>query len=164
MESKRLSVRWDLKYARKNNTEDGVFNSDDTSLLEVVVPQGARIDGRSAHSLRLMYRHGVTLLGVSRQGKQFIKRVQDLEIQAGDILLLLGNNEKLDDIANWLGCLPLAERGLQVTQRKKAGLAVGIFASAVITGQFRRALSAGCSRHSGDTDGADRHHAASAAV
>ncbi|MGB5487708.1 MAG: SLC13 family permease, partial [Lysobacterales bacterium] len=125
-----------LKYQRKNNTEGGVFKSADTSLLEVVVPQGARIDGRSAHSLRLMYRHGVTLLGVSRQGKRFIKRVQDLEIQAGDILLLLGNNEKLDDIANWLGCLPLAERGLQVTQRKKAGLAAGIFASAVILASF----------------------------
>ena len=121
-----------LQYARKNNTEGGVFTSDDASLLEVVVPEGARIDGRSAHSLRLMYRHGVTLLGVSRQGKRFIKRVQELEIQAGDILLLLGNNEKLDDIANWLGCLPLAERGLQVTQRKKAGLAVLIFGSAVL--------------------------------
>jgi len=125
-----------LQYARKNNTEGGVFTSDDTSLLEVVVPEGARIDGRSARSLRLMYRHGVTLLGVSRQGKRFAKRVQELEIQAGDILLLLGNNEKLDDIAHWLGCLPLAERGLQVIQRKKAALAVGIFASAVILASF----------------------------
>jgi di/tricarboxylate transporter len=120
-----------LEYARKKDTEDGVFGSGDTALLEVVVPQGARIDGRSSRSLRLMYRHGVTLLGVSRQGKRFTKRVQELQIQAGDILLLLGNNEKLDDIANWLGCLPLAERGLQVTQRKKAGLAVAIFGSAV---------------------------------
>jgi di/tricarboxylate transporter len=125
-----------LEYARKNNSEGGVFTSSDTSLLEVVVPPGARIEGRSAHSLRLMYRHGVTLLGVSRQGKRFDKRVQDLEVQAGDILLLLGHNEKLDDIAHWLGCLPLAERGLQVTQRKKAGLAVGIFASAVILASF----------------------------
>jgi len=121
-----------LKYARKSSSEGGVFTSDDTSLLEVVVPQGSRIDGRSAHSLRLMYRHGVTLLGVSRQGKRFIKRVRDLEIRAGDILLLLGNKEKLDDIATWLGCLPLAERGLQVTQRKKAGLAVAIFGGAVL--------------------------------
>jgi len=121
-----------LQYAGKNNDEQGVFATGDKSLLEVVVPQGARIDGRSAHSLRLMYRHGVTLLGVSRQGKRFTKRVQELEIQAGDILLLLGDNEQLEDIANWLGCLPLAERGLQVTQRKKAGLAVLIFASAVL--------------------------------
>ncbi|MCP4045617.1 MAG: SLC13 family permease [Gammaproteobacteria bacterium] len=120
-----------LQYAGKNNQES-VFKSNDTSLLEVVVPQGARIDGRSAHSLRLMYRHGVTLLGVSRQGRRFTKRVQKLEIKAGDILLLLGNNEQLEDIANWLGCLPLAERGLQVTQRKKAWLAVSFFASAVL--------------------------------
>ena len=121
-----------LKYTRKNNTQDGVFANDDASLLEIVVPQGARIEGRSAYSLRLMYRHGVTLLGVSRQGKRFTQRVRDLEIKAGDILLLLGESEKLEDIANWLGCLPLAERGLQVTQRQKAGLAVLIFGTAVL--------------------------------
>jgi di/tricarboxylate transporter len=121
-----------LKYARKTNTEGGVFGNDDSSLLEVVVPQGARIEGRSAHALRLMYRHGVTLLGVSRQGKRFTQRVQELEIKAGDILLLLGSNEQLEDIVQWLGCLPLAERGLQVTQRQKAGLAVLIFGVAVL--------------------------------
>jgi di/tricarboxylate transporter len=121
-----------LKYARKNSTEGGVFNKDDASLMEVVVPEGARIEGRSAQSLRLMYRHGVTLLGVSRQGKRFTQRVQELEIRAGDILLLLGNSEQLEDIGNWLGCLPLAERGLQVTQRHKAGLAVLIFGAAVL--------------------------------
>lgn len=125
-----------LAYTRKSSTEGGVFTSDEASLLEVVVPQGARIEGRSAQSLRLMYRHGVTLLGVSRQGKRFTSRVRELEIEAGDILLLLGNNEKLDDIATWLGCLPLAERGLQVTQRKKAGLAVLIFATAVLLASF----------------------------
>ena len=121
-----------LKYARKNNTEGGVFTNDAASLLEVVVPEGARIEGRSARSLRLMYRQGVTLLGVSRQGKQFSQRVQELEIKAGDILLLLGSSEQLADIANWLGCLPLAQRGLQVTQRQKAGLAVLIFGAAVL--------------------------------
>ncbi len=121
-----------LKYARKTNTEGSVFGNDDSSLLEVVVPQGARIEGRSARALRLMYRHGVTLLGVSRQGKRFTQRVQELEIKAGDILLLLGSNEQLEDIVQWLGCLPLAERGLQVTQRQKAGLAVLIFGVAVL--------------------------------
>ena len=121
-----------LQYAGKNGKENGVFTSDDSSLLEVVVPQGARIDGRTAQSLRLMYRHGVTLLGVSRQGKRFTKRVQELEIQAGDILLLIGNKDKLDDITNWLGCLPLKERGLELKQRNKAGMAVLFFGGAVL--------------------------------
>ena len=120
-----------LEYARKKNTEGGVFSSKETALVEVVVSHNSRIEGRSAQSLRLMYRHGVTLLGVSRQGKQFTKRVRDLEVQAGDILLLLGEENKLRDITEWLGCLPLAARDLKVTQRKKAGLAALIFASAV---------------------------------
>lgn len=122
----------ELAYGGKAGQADTLFNSEDTSLLEVVVPQGARIDGRSAQSLRLLYRHGVTLIGVSRKGKRFTERVRELTIQAGDILLLLGGKEHLDDIAGWLGCLPLAERGLQVIQRQKAGLAVSFFGIAVL--------------------------------
>ena len=125
-----------LAYISKKEATDNVFSAEDTSLLEVVVPQGARIDGRSAQSLRLLYRHGVTLLGVSRQGKRFTERVRELKIQAGDILLLLGRSEHLDDIAGWLGCLPLAERGLQVIQREKAGLAVVFFGVAVLLASF----------------------------
>jgi di/tricarboxylate transporter len=121
-----------LEYAQSGKKQDGSSSESDTALLEAVVPKGARIEGRSARSLRLMYRHGVSLLGVSRHGKRISKRVRELEIQAGDVLLLLGERERLDDIIGWLGCLPLAERGLQLTQRNKAGLAVGIFASAVI--------------------------------
>lgn len=121
-----------LKYTRSSRSDDGILSGEGVSLLEVVVPRGARIEGRSARSLRLMYRHGVSLLGVSRQGKRFDERVRELEIQAGDILLLLGDDEQLTDIVSWLGCLPLAERGLQVTQRHKAGLAVLIFGSAVL--------------------------------
>ncbi len=37
----------------------------------------------------------------------------------------------LGEVANWLGVLPLAERGLNVTQHSRAGLAVGIFAAAI---------------------------------
>jgi di/tricarboxylate transporter len=36
----------------------------------------------------------------------------------------------------WLGCLPLAERGLQVIQWDKAGLAVGIFGVAIALASF----------------------------
>ena len=106
------------------------------ALAEVVVPQEARIAGRSALSLRLLYRHGVTLLGVSRNGKRFVDRVRKLEIRQGDILLLLGPEERLSDVVNRLGCLPLADRGLQVVQRDKAWLAVGLFAAAIALASF----------------------------
>jgi di/tricarboxylate transporter len=102
------------------------------SLAEAVVPDGARIAGRSALSLRLLARYGITLLGISRQGRRFRDRVRRRRIEPGDVLLLLGPSEQLPQVITWLGCLPLAERGLQVTQRRKAGLAVGIFAVAIL--------------------------------
>ena len=54
-----------------------------------------------------------------------------MTIKPGDILLLLGRETDLDEMVSWLGCLPLAERGLQVAQRDKAWLAVGLFAAAI---------------------------------
>jgi len=52
------------------------------------------------------------------------------------VLLLLGPTERLTDVAHWLGCLPLAERGLTVTQAEKAWLAAGIFLGAVAAASF----------------------------
>lgn len=121
-----------LEFNRKNGKPAKFTKSEDMNLLEVVVPEGARIEGRTALSLRLQYRHGITLLGVSRQGKNFREQVRKLEIQAGDILLLLGPDERLDEIATWLGGLPLKERGVQMIQRDKALLASGLFAAAIL--------------------------------
>ena len=101
------------------------------SLIEAVVPENARIEGRSAISLRLLYRHGITLLGVSRKGKTFRERVRKLDTRAGDVLLLLGQAERLGDVVKWLGCLPLQQRDLQVIQRHKAWIAVASFALAI---------------------------------
>ena len=115
----------------KRGEKPALLKGEDISLLEVVVPEGARIEGRSALDLRLLYRHGITLLGVSRQGKRFRDQVRKLEIRAGDVLLLLGPTENLNEIARWLGVLPLADRGVQLLQRNKALLAAGLFAAAI---------------------------------
>lgn len=108
----------------------------DLVLMEVVVPRDSRLAGRSAISIRLRARRGVTLLGISRQGKRFSKRVRHETVRAGDILLLLGTADRLPDVINWLGALPLAERGLTVTQHRKAWLAVGVFAAAIAISAF----------------------------
>jgi di/tricarboxylate transporter len=101
------------------------------ALAEAVVPDGARVVGRSARDLGLLYRHGVTLLGVSRRGTRIRERIREARIRSGDILLLLGPEDQLPDVIDWLGCLALAERGLEVTQRRQAWLAIGIFAAAI---------------------------------
>jgi di/tricarboxylate transporter len=117
--------------------DTGPLSSDDMSLLEVVVPGGARIEGRTAAALNLQYRFGVTLLGISRQGRQFRERVRHLDISAGDVLLLFGTRDMLAEISSWLGTLPLASsESLSLVKRHKAWLAAGLFAAAIALASF----------------------------
>ncbi|KGF67141.1 potassium transporter TrkA [Hoeflea sp. BAL378] len=101
------------------------------SLVEAIVPEEAHVVGRTMNALRLIQRHGVTLLGVSRQGTRFRERVGRLTIKAGDLLLLIGPDENIAAASRWLGVLPLEDRRLEVLQRTKALMAIGIFAAAI---------------------------------
>jgi di/tricarboxylate transporter len=106
--------------------------SGDLVLAEAVVGNDSRLIDRTAMNIRLLSRYGVSLLGLSRQGKTQREQVRKTKLQAGDILLLLGPPDAIDDVIPRMGCLPLADRGLQVTQYERAGLAIGLFAAALI--------------------------------
>ena len=118
-----------LEFTARERIEEG--NDAGLGLLEVVVPRDSRLDGRSTSSIGLDRFTGVALLGVSRQGRRFRQRLRQLPIEAGDVLLLIGPPERLQDAARWLRALPLADRGLAVTQHGRALTAIGIFVAAV---------------------------------
>ncbi len=108
------------------------LKDEDLKLAEVVVPEASPLAGRTAVSVRLLYRYGVALVGVSREGKRFREQVRQLRIRPGDVLLLLGADDRITDATAHLRCLPLKERGQRVIQRDKAWMAVGIFATAIV--------------------------------
>jgi di/tricarboxylate transporter len=109
-------------------TGEGLLKSEDLQLSEVVVPESSQ--------LRLLYRYRVALVGVSRGGKRFRDNVRKLAIKPGDVLLMLGAEERLADVTGRLALLPLADRGQRVIQRDKAWLAVGVFSAAILTASF----------------------------
>ncbi|MFQ5548454.1 MAG: SLC13 family permease [Woeseia sp.] len=117
-------------------TGEGLLKNEDLQLSEVVVPEDSSLVGRSAISFRLLYRYRVALVGVSRGGKRFRDHVRKLEVRAGDVLLLLGAEERLSDVTRRLALLPLADRGQRVIQRDKVWLAVGIFSTAILAAGF----------------------------
>jgi di/tricarboxylate transporter len=117
-----------LEYVGKG---EGVLEDDDLVLSEVVVQESSRLAGRSAMSIRLLYRYRVALVGISRQGRRFRDHVRKLVLNPGDVLLLLGAEERIADITGRLGLLPLADRGQRVVQRNKIWIAVGLFVFAI---------------------------------
>ena len=122
-----------LEYVGKG---EGQLGDSDLILNEAVVQESSQLAGRTAISMRLLYRYRVALVGVSRQGMRFRDDVRKLKLRPGDVLLLLGADERLADVTGRLGLLPLADRGQRVIQRDKAWWAVGIFASAITAASF----------------------------
>ena len=105
---------------------------DGLEVIEVVVPESARINGRTAQGVGLAWRQNTILMGISRKGRRITEQVRKTVVEPGDILLLLCPRDHGADVTEWLGCLPLAERGLNVTANDKAWLAIGLFAAAVL--------------------------------
>ncbi len=102
------------------------------SLVEMVVPEGSRIAGRTAQAIGLSWRKRTVLMGIARRGKRITQRLRQTQIEAGDILLLLTPSETSEDVVDWMGGLALADRGLAVTRDRKTWLAIAFFAGAVI--------------------------------
>jgi di/tricarboxylate transporter len=123
-----------LSYADSDRPSKALSGT--TVMREVAVPQTSRLVGRTEAAMRLRYRRGVILLGISRNGVRLRERLREVDIQAGDLLLLLGPEDTLDDVIEWLGCMPLAPRGLDVIQRDKARRAILIFAGAIALASF----------------------------
>jgi di/tricarboxylate transporter len=105
---------------------------DEDVLWEAVVsPDRSWLVGRLAGSLKLRSRFGINLLGASRQGIPYRGRLKEFRFKAGDVLLLQGEKERVLEVIGLLGCLPLAERGLQLGKPSQAWLAGGLFAMAL---------------------------------
>ena len=100
-------------------------------VIEVVVTETSRLVGRSAQAVGLSWRQNTVLMGIAREGKRITQQVRKTPLRAGDILLLLVPSGAGSDVSAWLGTLPLAERGLAVTENEKVWLAIGLFAGAV---------------------------------
>ena len=125
-----------LAFAEEHREEKLKAEGEGLSKIEVVVPENARIAGRSAQSIGLNWRQSSVLMGISREGKKITKQMRKTEIHAGDILLLLVPQGREAIVTEWMGCLPLAERGLTVTRDEKVWLAIGLFAAAVAAASF----------------------------
>ncbi|MEQ6247316.1 SLC13 family permease [Sulfitobacter sp. HNIBRBA3233] len=126
----------DLAVADAGREETLRADGDGVEVIEVVVTDASRLNGRSAQSVGLAWRRRSVLLGISRRGRKITEHLRKTPLKTGDILLLLVPRDTARDVADWLGVLPLADRGLAVTENRKVWLAIGLFAGAVSAASF----------------------------
>jgi len=109
-----------------------LLKSEHLAVMEAVVMPGSRVEGRTPQRLRLRTRYGINLLAIARKGEQIKQRLKNVKLTVGDVLLLQGNDETLQDNIADIGFLPIAERGLNIGMARKKFLPLIIFFLALI--------------------------------
>jgi di/tricarboxylate transporter len=108
-----------------------LLKSDEIMMTEAVVTPRSGIRNRKAANLNLWARFGVHLLAVAREGARLKDRLNSIVLRTGDILLLRGEEAGVQEAITTLGCLPLAERRLQIGAPNRVIVALAIFAMAI---------------------------------
>lgn len=120
-----------LEFVGSKEMGSEAVGSDEVSVIEAVVKPDSPMVGNTAWTLGLRWRYGANLLGVARHGERLKERLRSIQFMAGDILLLQGATQALQEALQTLGCLPLAERGLRLGHPRRIVFAVAIFGAAL---------------------------------
>lgn len=86
----------------------------------------SRLIGNSAREMRLRSRFGLNLLAISRQGRSRGQRLNQMRFAPGDVLLLHGEDERVNHFISVFGCAPLSNRGLRLPDKRQAAIAVAL--------------------------------------
>ena len=114
----------------ENSTRE-LLHSADSQMLEIVVAPRSPLVGRTPAEVRFNRRYGINLLAASRSGTPHRSRLRDFAIHVGDVLLLHGEEEALQEAIVKLACYPLATRSLDLKRGENSLPALIIFITAI---------------------------------
>ena len=110
--------------------------SEEIRVVEAVLMPNSPIEGQSMRGLRMHDRYGINLLAVARKGQMPRARLGSIRFKTGDVLLLQGERNTLQQTLTALSCLPLADRGLRMASRRGILLPLAVFGAAIVLAAF----------------------------
>ncbi|RUY93359.1 SLC13 family permease [Mesorhizobium sp. M7A.F.Ca.CA.001.10.2.1] len=128
-----------VSQGRLSVTGDRVAGDDTTNemvAIEAVIGESSSLIGWTAQRLALYDRFNVNLLAVSRRGERLDRRLAEVELRLGDVVVLRGSAARMPEILRELGCLPLAERAILLGSVRKGIVPVVILALAMVATAF----------------------------
>lgn len=119
--------------AAKASVQD---STGDLTAIEVSVSLSSGLIGVSAREIALLNNYGISLLAVNRQGQRLSDRTADINIAAGDLLLLQGTRRSLPGFLQDFGLLPLAERAILLGTPRNVWVPLAILVLAMTVTAF----------------------------
>jgi len=97
-----------------------------------VVAQASPLVGRDIRYFRRISGRSVAVVGLAREGLSVVRRLRMQNFKVGDVLLIQGNEETIDEQFKQIGLLPLAQRALDLDRNRKVGIALSAFIAAIV--------------------------------
>ena len=108
------------------------LTSEGVGVVEAVVRAGSELIGYTPRQLKLRERFGVNLLALRQTSShRSLRRLSEVTFQDGDIIVLQGETDAMPERLEAMGCLPLAQRNLQLGLRGSRYVPIVIMAVAV---------------------------------
>ena len=104
----------------------------DSLLAEAMVTPASRVIGRSLRLIGFQYHTGCVILGVQRRSRMMRGRMEDIRLEAGDVLLLLGPRDRVTNLRFSREVLLIEWSALELPSRHHAKRALGVFAAVVV--------------------------------
>jgi di/tricarboxylate transporter len=123
----------ELKVERSSAMNLHVFESDRLSLLEATLDPRSSLAGRPLSDINFRDKYGLELVAVWRKGEAIRSDLDQLVLQLGDALLLLGPRDKLGVLEldpEFLILTPITQKPVNTA---RAPLAVGIMLTVVVS-------------------------------
>lgn len=123
-----IEIRADVKFSDPN------LQSEDTALVEAILLPRSPLIGRTLKKAKFRERYGLQVLAMNRHGKNVLRKISQVALRMGDVLLLQGHKAaaaalKDDPAFRILGAIEEVR-----FDRRKALIAAGIFVSALLFG------------------------------
>lgn len=122
-----LLLKGELELVHGDIISPESLRGEDIGIMEAVVTPGSRIEGRSWQQLRVRSIYQLNLLAIARSGKNIKNRLNHVNLNVGDVVLVQGVSESLQENVVHLGLVPLAERMINVGFKRNTILPLLIF-------------------------------------
>ena len=107
---------------------------DNEIMAEGVVRNDSQLVGKGVESIRRQTGRTLALVGLARQGRPVTQRLRQQIFREGDVLLLHGDSDAIDQQFGMLRLWPLMRRPINLNRTRKIALASGIFGLAIVMG------------------------------
>ncbi|MDO8840161.1 MAG: SLC13 family permease [Parvibaculum sp.] len=103
------------------------------TLAEAVVAPGSRMIGQTIEQIAFRHQTGCIVLGVQRRSRMIRTVLNDIRLEAGDVLLVLGKSARIQDLRHSRDVLLLEWSATELPDPKLAHRALAIFGIMVST-------------------------------